>query len=196
MAAGTVAGVYAQALLELADEGGRREAIVASCRDLVGDNARDQAGSALAPQVIAALDDPKLGKTRAKAALDTALSGKVAPELQNLLKLLVDRNRLGDAPAILREVIRSADQAAGRVVVDVVSAEPLSPAARERVEAGVRRAVGGAATISARVEPKLIGGMTIRVGDVYVDGSVRRQLNEMKARILDVPVGESLWVEK
>lgn len=190
MAAGTVAGVYAQALLELADEKSRRDAVVESCRGLAGTTDRD---AALSTALVAQLDDPRLGKDNAKRTLEGALAGKVEPEVLDLLKLLVDRNRLGDATAILREAVRIADAQAGRVRVDVVTAAPLSPASLARLDAGLKQTLGPGAAVVERVDSALIGGMTVRVGDVFVDGSVRRKLNDMKSKILDVPVGETLW---
>ncbi len=190
MAAGTVAGVYAQALLELSDERGKRAGVVESCRGLAGTSERD---TALTQGLIAQLDDPRLGKDKAKAALKASLAGKVEPEVSDLLLLLVDRNRLGDAQAILREVVRIADAQAGTVRVDVVTAQPLSAGASTRLADGLKRTLGPGAFVSASVDAKLIGGMTVRVGDVYVDGSVKRQLAEMKAKILEAPISENLW---
>ncbi len=190
MPAGTVAGVYAQALLELSDERGKREPVVASCRWLLGG---DGHSTVLTSELIAELDDPRLGKDKAKQALVAALSGHCEKEVVDLLCLLIDRNRLTDAANILTEAVRDADTAAGRVVVKIQSATSLSPAAQEAVKGAITRALGPSAQIQVQTVPELLGGMTIRVGDIYVDGSVKRQLSHTKARILDVPMRESLW---
>ncbi len=91
MTAASVAGVYAQALLGYAQDGGHRDAVVESCRDLVGTGRQ---GGALSQALISQLDDPRLGKDKAKQALAAALEGRVEGELSRLLMLLIDKNRL------------------------------------------------------------------------------------------------------
>jgi F-type H+-transporting ATPase subunit delta len=191
MAAGTVAGVYAQALLELADERARRAPLVESCLGLLG--REGHGGAVLSVSLIAQLDDPRLGKAKAKATIEGSLSGRIEPELIDLLKLLVDRNRLSDAPAILAEVVRIAEQQAGAVKVDVVSATPLSADSRVLVQEALKRALGPGVELTVHIDPVLLGGLTIRVGDVFVDGSIRRKLIELKSRIIDVQLPETLW---
>jgi F-type H+-transporting ATPase subunit delta len=193
MAAGSVAGVYAQALLELSDERGNRVAMVESCRGLLGASAQT---ALLTRTLVNQLDDPRLGKAKAKAALKAGLAGKTEPELLNLLCLLIDRNRLADAPAILGEIVRLEDLRVGRVLVDVVSATTLSATSQATVESGIKRVLGPGAELRSSVDPELIGGMTVRVGDVYLDGSIRRKLIDMKSRILDTQLSEKLWSEK
>ena len=190
MAAGTVAGVYAQALLELASERGNRVAIVESCRGLLGGPNRP---ATLSRGLIGQLDDPRLGKAKAKAVLNSALGSKIEMELLDLLSLLVDRNRLSDAPAILAEVVRIEDEAVGRVVVHIVTAQALSPTTLNNVVIALMRILGPGTEVQAKVDPKLIGGMTVRVGDVFIDGCIHRKLIDMKSRILDVQLPETLW---
>ena len=184
MAAGTVAGVYAQALLELADERGKRTAVVGSCRDLA---------DLLSAALIASLDDPRVGKAHAKEALKKALAGQVEAEVVDLLLLLIDRNRLADAPAIIAEAVRSAEVQVGLVRVRVTSAHPLTAAESGLIGERLKRALGPGVVIEAATDPALIAGMVLRFGDTQVDASVRRQLADMKQSILAAPVGTQLW---
>jgi F-type H+-transporting ATPase subunit delta len=186
MAAGTVAGVYAQALLELADERGKRTAVVENCRELA---------EGLSTASIAQLNDPRLGKAKAKDALRAGFAAKLEKEVLDLLLLLVDRNRLADAPAIAAEAVRTAEREVGLVRVQLTTAEPLSADAHGRIAEGLKRQLGFGAVILTATDPALIGGLTMRVGDLFVDGSVRRQLAEMKAKILNAPLGDTLWAE-
>ncbi len=185
MARGTVAGVYAEALLALADEQNRREPVLASCRLLV---------ESLTTELVAALDDPRLGRSKAKAALKGAFAERQAdPLVLDLLQLLIDRNRLPDAKAILSEALRQADDAAHIVRVQVASAAPISPAVHERLRAALDRNIDGRVELDFRLDPELLGGLTVRAGDRFLDGSARRQLREMKSIILSAPVADELW---
>jgi F-type H+-transporting ATPase subunit delta len=185
MAAATVAAVYAQALLEVADDRGNRAAVVRDCRELP---------DVLTPDLVAKLDDPRLGKRQAKELLGATLGRSVETDVLNLLNLLVDRNRLADAVAIAREAVRQAEAAVGLLRVDVATAVPLDDAAVRKLAENLGRALGGTAQVSRVVDPDLIGGLTLRVGDNFIDGSVKRHLIEMRRRMLDAPVSaRQLW---
>ena len=195
MAVGTVAGVYAQALLEAADVRDARTAVVADCRLLAGVPASGEpsADAALDRGLIARLDDPRLGKRKAKDALAATLAGRIERVVLDLLLLLVDRNRLADAPAILAEAVRLAEIQAGIVHITVTSAAPLTAALRERLTKRMHIVAGPGALIEERVEPLLIGGLTVRIGDHFGDGSVRRKLADYDARIRSAPISTDLW---
>lgn len=174
---------YAQALLQLADERGKRAAIVADCRELAALPADAFADLARAP------------KAQAKQVAAQVLSGAVQPETLDLVRLLIDRARLGLLGAIAGEAVVLDDRSAGTVRVHAVTAQPLDPAARERLIEGLRRASGQQVMLEEKVDPALIGGVTLRAGDILVDGSVRRQLAELKQLIQSAPAGTGLWVE-
>jgi F0F1-type ATP synthase delta subunit len=69
MAAGTVAGVYAQALLALAEERGTSMQVIEDCREAL---------DGLSAELLAQLDDPRIGKVKAKEIVRTAFSNKVS----------------------------------------------------------------------------------------------------------------------
>jgi F-type H+-transporting ATPase subunit delta len=77
--------------------------------------------------------------------------------------------------------------------VQVTTARAPSAAALEQLTAALRRVLGFGAVVQTSVDPALIGGLTMRVDDLFVDGSVRRHLGEMKNRILGAPVSDKLW---
>jgi F-type H+-transporting ATPase subunit delta len=186
MPAATVAGVYAQALLQLAEERGKRTAVVESCRE---------AADGLGIASISQLDDPRLGKAKAKAALKAAFAGKLEAEVVDLLLLLIDRNRLADAPAILREAVRLAEIDVGLLHVYAATAHPITADGLQSLSQRLRKTIGAGVVVHPSTDPQLIAGMTLRFGDTMIDASVRRQLGEMKQAILNAPLSPALWTE-
>jgi F-type H+-transporting ATPase subunit delta len=183
MASATIPGVYAAALLAVARERGTADAVVTSARKLV---------DALTPEVVRPLDNPQIGKANAKLTIG-GIAANEPKEIYDLLQLLVDRNRLEFASAILREAIRQYEAETGIVHVKVRVATPMSPAFSQQFVDRIRQRRGPGAQLDITVDPSLIGGYTARIGDEYVDASVRRQLVEMRQAMLATPVGDALW---
>jgi F-type H+-transporting ATPase subunit delta len=186
MAAGTVAGVYAQALLALAEERGSTMQVIEDAREAL---------DGLTPALLVQLDDPRLGKARAKDVLKGAFAGKLSKEVVDLLQLLIDRNRLGDAPAIFREAIRSAEAKVGLVRVQAVTAHPITANEMTILTERLKKILGPGVMVQASTDPSLIAGLTLRFDDTMIDVSARRLLAEMKDTILTAPVGANLWSE-
>ena len=182
----SVASVYAQALLELAAERGKTALIVGDCRDLA-------AMLAERPEAFADLASGRVPKAQAKLVLAQVLSGQLQAETLDLIRLLIDRNRLGQLGPIARETIVRADLAAGVVHVTATTPTALAGDAEGRLTAGLKRVLGPGVVLHSETDPTLIGGITLRVDDLYVDGSVRRQLAELKSLILAAPVTTGLW---
>lgn len=183
MSAATVPAVYASALLALARERGVVEAVVEACRDLA---------PALTPALLRSLDNPRVGKVKAKQALGEALA--TAPrEVRELLQLLVDRHRLPDAPAILLEVGAQHQRASGVVHVALTSAVAMEPGLRDRLVERIKHDQGTRAVLDQRVDPTLIGGFTARIGDSYIDASVKRRLSDLRKSIEAVALSDNLW---
>lgn len=185
MAAATVPGVYAAALIELARERGALDAVVGQCRDLA---------KGLDASALQGLDDPRIGKGRAKAILLQVAEG--AHELVlNLLALLVDRNRLTDAPAIFAEAVRQAEVADGVVKVEITLAVEATADLRQRVAERIRGRHGPKAQIHERVDPAIVAGFTARIGDRYLDASVRRRLDGLIQSMHEAPISDKLWAK-
>ena len=183
MASATIPGVYASALLAVARERGTAAAVVEAAK---------QFADALTPDVVRPLEDPRVGKQNAKLTIG-AVTANAPKELYDLLQLLIDRNRLESASAILRETIRQYEAEEGIIHINLTVAAPVSDAVRDAIVERIRNHRGTRAVLNLKVEPKLLGGFTSRIGDEYLDASTQRQVNEMRQAMLATPVGESLW---
>jgi F-type H+-transporting ATPase subunit delta len=114
-----------------------------------------------------------------------AASGPVAGEVRRLLLLLADRDRLALLTDIAGEFAARAMAARRVLPADIVTAVPLGDARRAAVAQALSRASGCEVTVHERVDPSIIGGIIARVGSVVYDGSVTRQLEKMRHRLLN-----------
>ena len=134
--------------------------------------------------IAALLDSPQVPLGRKLAAMDEAIGDRVGPLARNLCGLLASRNAVATAPDIADGFERMLDEHRGVVRARVTTAVELSAGQLERVADALGRAVGGGRVeVTASVDPAIIGGISARVGDRLVDGSVRTRLEEMRREL-------------
>ncbi|HVE81419.1 MAG TPA: ATP synthase F1 subunit delta [Myxococcales bacterium] len=171
----SIARRYARALLEVAVETGTLEAAteqLASFAQVLQKN-QDLADILLNP----AFTRPQ--RTAVVEALFKAAGG-LTPAVSNLMRLLVDRGRLGYLPDISRVFLEMADQRAGVVRGKVTSAVPLSPESLQKLEQALEKLTRRKVSLQTRVDPRVLGGVAAQVGSVVYDGTLRSQLDELK----------------
>ena len=176
--AGAAARRYARAIFELAKEEGQVDAWAARLAALRDVLAPDEARAILANPSI-----PVQRREEAAAALVPAGTG---PEGVNLVRLLVGAGRLADVGRIVEEYERLADEDAGRVRATAITAVPLSQAEADRLTADLGRRLGREVRLNARVDPAVVGGLVLRVGDRVMDGSVATRLQQLRRHLAGV----------
>ena len=107
----------------------------------------------------------------------------IQPLARNLAKLLVSKGRTADAPAVAEAFGRLADADAGIEHASITTAIALAPDQVERLEEQLSTAFGKKVQATATVDPSLIGGVIVRVGDRLVDGSVRSRLKQLRREL-------------
>jgi F-type H+-transporting ATPase subunit delta len=112
-----------------------------------------------------------------------ALGGEPSQPVVNFLKLLVDRKRIGEIVLISLVLSDLVDELARRVRATVVSARPLSPEARANLERAIAARAEKSVVLEAKTDPEQIGGVTVQIGDLIFDGSIRGQLERMKKQL-------------
>jgi len=175
LSAENVARVYARALFDAARDAG---AVAPVGRDL-GDFVAALAASASLRDVLA---DPQVDSA-AKQRILVEITRGGQPLVANTLQLLLERGRFG-LVAELREAYEAlAATEADLVKVEVTSAVELTAAAREKIAERFAEAAGRRVELAARVDPHIIGGLVLRVGDVIVDGSVQARIRQLRRRL-------------
>jgi len=119
-----------------------------------------------------------------KLALISRTVAKVAsPTFANFLSVLANHERLDLLTAILHEVQRQHEIRTGRGRVQVVSARALSPASTEKIQRQLAQTLPFQPVLETSVDPSLLGGLIIRVGDTVYDGSLRTRLKQLRTRL-------------
>lgn len=127
-----------------------------------------------APQVSAADKNAVLGK---------ALGGKAPPLFIKFLQKLVSNRRQTLIPEVAAEYGHQLDAAEGRVHARVTVARAMSDADAAVMAAQLSKALGKVVVPHVSVNPGILGGVVVRIGDTVMDGSVRRRLGALRARM-------------
>ena len=167
---------YAKAIFELASEEGKVEQW---SRELL--LIRAVLDDASARAIIANPSVSAETRLRAVDALD--LPG-IGPQALNLMRLLVASRRVDRMAEIVEHYEVLADEAAGRVRASVTTAIPLSEAEREKLAEDLSTQLGKDVRLVAQVDPSILGGLLLQVGDRLTDASVAGRLDQLRRKVL------------
>ncbi len=171
------AAVYAESLLQLAEEAGKAEEIGAELWQL--HELWDQAPSFAAMMSSAAIEIAARRESLRKAFG----AGRVHPLVLNLLLVLNDKRRSMILPGVCEAYRTKLDQRLGREEVRVTTAAPLSEEHRAALRTRVKQITGHDADLFEKVDPRLLGGMSVQIGDRLYDLSVHRGLRGLRAAL-------------
>jgi F-type H+-transporting ATPase subunit delta len=173
--AGAAARRYARAIFELARDEGEIDAWaqrLAAVRDVLGQ-----------PEARIVLANPSIAVARRQQAAAAVLGDSVQAEGVNLARLLVGANRLDDLGGIIEEYGRLADEHAGRVRATATTAVAMSPQDADALTTDLARRLGREVRLQPHVDPTIVGGLVLRIGDRVIDASVAARLQQLRQRL-------------
>ena len=169
-----LATVYAQAALDAAGGGGEQEALVQELESLVRDVLeRDRRIEQMFGSELIS-EDEKL------AMLDRVFAGRTSTTTLHTLKIMVRHKRLSLVRHVARVARRQWQKRSGRVPVQLETANRLEPALEQEILSAFTKVLAADPIVTSRVNPDLIAGFVVRVGDRVYDASVRTQLEQMR----------------
>lgn len=171
--------VYGKALLGAAEKLGQTEAVLAEFESLVTD-VLDRL-----PQLEAFLSSPRVAHEEKLALLDRTFKGKMSPVMLNFLKVVSNHGRLDSLRAILRASQKLYNQMRNRVEVLVETAAPINNQVQGAISSRLTQLLGRQVVLSTDVNPDLLGGLVVRIGDTVYDGSLAGRLNQMRTVTLE-----------
>ncbi len=135
------------------------------------------------PRVAATLDDPKLDATARESLVLSICGERLNAQGRNFLRVLVEADRVTLMPAIQALFETLKDAADGVAKATIETAFPLSDTDLADLTAALARRYGRRIEATVVVEPALIGGARITVGDNVIDATVAEQLRTMAVQL-------------
>lgn len=137
-------------------------------------------------QVVRLLSNPALAAPSRIAILGRILGEDVGGPQRALLALLIRRGRFEQLPAVIRQFRRLYRKREGIVEATVTSAAALDDAEVSALQTRLEAATGARIELTRQVDPVLLGGVVVRVGDQLIDGSVRGRLERLRTDLTHV----------
>ena len=110
-------------------------------------------------------------------------NANATPITTNLVSFVVGAGHARDLPGIISSLIERAASDRKHSVAEVRSAVPLDEDQRKRLAKALSKNLGKEVEVKVHVDPSVIGGISARVGDVVIDGTVRHRLDQLKETI-------------
>ena len=170
-----IARVYAKALFEAAKDLGKLDTI------------RDQLG-----QFVDALNEnqemqlflfsPSFSSAEKIEALERAVTD-AEPEFLNFLELLLEKGRIPVIFRIQRQYNAMWDKENKRLGVTVTSAVELDPEVTKRISDEIEEQTGNTVELTSRVDPDILGGLVVQVGNMILDTSIQNRLEKLRKSV-------------
>ncbi|MGL4512017.1 MAG: ATP synthase F1 subunit delta, partial [Lacipirellulaceae bacterium] len=125
------------------------------------------------PKLAETLSSAFLDQRQRVEMLDRVFGGRVSGDVLNFLKVMSNHGRIGVLPSVAREARKLYNTSAGRADVLVKLAQPGDDALLAEIADVVRKQAGVEPVMRVEIDPEIVGGFEIRVGDVVFDGSLR-----------------------
>ena len=136
-----------------------------------------------------AFTSPAISRGQRARALDAVLARlKPAPETANFLRLLSRNGRLGGLDVVIKAFRGELDRRRGIITAEITTARNIGEEERRSLVESLERATGKTVRAQWKVDPSLIGGASVKLGDRVVDGSVRAQLEQIRRRMAEAPL--------
>ena len=173
----TIARNYAETLLELARRAGDLAGwgtMISGVADSMGQN----------PTLRLFLESPRVAATEKNELLAKALTNSVPRNFLRFLQSLVTHRRQMLIPHIASEYLDLVDEVEGRMHARVTVAREATQAEKDAIAEQLSRVFSKQVVPHITVDPAIMGGIVVNVGDTVLDGSVRKRLATLKRRML------------
>jgi len=176
-----VANVYSEALFDVAIEENKVDQLFEELKQ-VTDLFKEF------PEFFELFKTPKISIEDKKKTIEEVFGGKISSEMMNFLKIVLDKRRSSAIHSIKNEFDEKVFTHKGIEKATVESAVALDDAQLKELEEKLSAMTGKVIQLKNNINPEVVGGLLLRVGDKVVDGSIRKRLNDMKDSLAQIIV--------
>lgn len=169
-----VGEIYARSLLAIGQKTNQVDGLLEQVQTLADAVAKLSSFRAL-------MESPRISFEEKSRLIDKAIGQKSTPNFTNFVKVLTRKNRFDCLPAVAAAAKKIHNEVRGRVGATLITAEPVSPDELQFASGRLAKTLGKAVELSSQVDPSIIGGAIVRVGDTVYDGSTKNQLRRARS---------------
>lgn len=174
-----IATQYSEAVLDIASQTNREEKVLAELKAVNEVVSSDK-------DMTVVLSHPSISSDEKKRFLNSLFAGKTSDITENLLNLLADKRRLELLPFI-ESSYRSLLNAKKNILAATLScSEPLADSSVANIKAQLTEHLGKKLELEVKVDPSLIGGVVLKIGDQVIDGSLKGKLKSIEKALISV----------
>ena len=139
-------------------------------------------------ELIKFLKNPEISSAEKSGFIDSAFKNVFSEETRELIKLIIEKRRSEEAINISYEakILYYREMGIARAVLK--SAKPLSNDTIQAIKEKLERRLNKKLELETRIEPGLLGGVQASVGNIVIDGSIKRKLSELKEYLMESKV--------
>lgn len=171
-----VAKRYAKALFEALGGAAKSETALADLRQAQGILGQKKLNDLLSSPVLSR-------KEKVMVVEQSIANMKLGIEVQNLLKLLAIKDRIGSLDSVVSSFETISDEKNNVLRGVVSSSEKLSKADKEEIESAISKFTGNQLLLEYKEDPTLVGGVLAHVGSYTFDGTLETQLTKLKEQV-------------
>jgi F-type H+-transporting ATPase subunit delta len=161
---------YAQALLAAAEAGGVHEGVAESYQEILG-------AVKSRSDLTVFIESPQVATQEKKDLIAAVFAGRVEPVLIQFIQLLIDKNRIEFFRDIGEEFARLVEGKLGFERAIVTTAVPLPDDLAALLSKKLEAVSGAKIILEKKIDPEVIGGVCVTMGDKILDGTVRTNLD-------------------
>ena len=130
------------------------------------------------------LESPKVSAAQKSEVIGKAFTDRMPRLMLRYIQTLVRHRRQMLIPAIAEEYLNLVDEAEGRIHARVTVAKETDDAGRDEIAQHLSRVFGKQVVPHLTVDPSIMGGVVVHVGDTVLDGSVKKRLASLRRKML------------